>query len=110
MLARVLRYFMVTLHASAFCIPAQAAPYFVWYLPSPTPFFPLLVINPDSRPYYRCTLQLFRTYAKRDGSQGFDTRNYYFAIPPNALASAGTWNSQEHGGNTITSTNVYCSS
>ncbi|WP_162560727.1 hypothetical protein [Methylobacterium durans] len=55
-------------------------------------------------------LQLFRTYTKRDGSQGFDVRNYYFAAPPNAPVSPGAWNSQERGGNTITSTNVYCSS
>ncbi|GEP06785.1 hypothetical protein MOX02_48230 [Methylobacterium oxalidis] len=110
MLARVACSFMAILHASASCIPAQAAPYFVWYLPSPTPFYPLLVINPDNKPYYRCTLQLFRTYTKRDGSQGFDTRNYYFSAPPNAPVSPGIWNSQEHGGNTITSTNVYCSS
>ena len=108
MSTRRLWYSIALLHAVALYTSAQAAPYFVWYLPSRTPLYPLLVINPDNKPYYRCTLQLFRTYTKRDGSQGFDTRNYYFAAPPNSPVSPGAWNSQEHGGNTITSTNVYC--
>lgn len=110
MLARVARYFMATLQVLAFCLPAQAAPYFAWYLPSPTPVFQLLVINPDDKPHHRCTLQLFRTYYKPDGSQGFDTKNYYFSIPPHSVISPGRWNSQDNGGNDITSTNIACSS
>jgi hypothetical protein len=108
MLLRFVRYFMATLQLSAFCLTAQAAPYFAWYLSSPTPLFPLLVINPDDKPHHRCALQLFRTYYKRDGSQGFDLKNYFFSIPRYSMISPGIWNSQEHGGNEITSTNVYC--
>lgn len=108
MLAKFARYFMVSLLFLSFCTAAQAAPYFVWYLPSKTPLFPLLVINPDNEPHYRCALQLFRTYYKRDGSQGFDVKNYYFSVLKNSAISPGFWNSQDHGGNDITSTNVYC--
>ncbi len=108
MLARFACYFMATLYLSASCITAQAPPYFAWYLPSPTPLFPLLVINPDNKPHHRCALQLFRTYYKRDGSQGFDLKNYYFSVPRFSTISPGAWNSQDHGGNEITSTNVYC--
>jgi hypothetical protein len=108
MLARLTGYFVAALHLSSFSIKVEAAPYFAWYLPSQTPSFTLLVINPDNRSHHKCGLQLFRTYYKPDGSQGFDVKNYYFSMPRYSIVSPGVWNSMDHGGNEITSTNIYC--